>query len=290
MSTGSGKGLRTPPARRAHRRPYTAEAHGRAFGFHRGADHFGAVLGSFAAWALLAPGAAVRDVIAWSVVPGLLAFWCSHGGGVQTAGRRRGRRRIGGTGRDGAPRTTGRRFWPPILALAALTFFRLPETLLLLRLQDRGVPIAAVPLVWAGLHVVRSFSSYPGGWLSDRVGPRRVVAAGGLLFAARRLCARRGRRAGAAIAVFMVLGTGRRVDGRARTSGCGASGAGAPRSRVRAYHAFTGCCGAAGGDRVRACCTSRSRGRRAARVDGRMVAAVALWIVSSGAAWRRPNG
>jgi MFS family permease len=74
-------------------------------------------------------------------------------------------------------------FWPPILSLTALTFFRLPEALWILRLQDRGVAVAAIPLVWGALHVVRSLSSYPGGWLSDHLGPRRVVAAGGLLFA-----------------------------------------------------------------------------------------------------------
>ena len=44
-----------------------------------------------------------------------------------------------------------------------------------------GVLVAFIPLVWAGLHVVRSASSYPGGWLSDRLGPRAAVAAGGLL-------------------------------------------------------------------------------------------------------------
>jgi len=59
-------------------------------------------------------------------------------------------------------------FWAPLLALTALTFFRLPEALLLLRLQDTGVAVATIPLVWAGLHVVRSASSYPGGWLTDR--------------------------------------------------------------------------------------------------------------------------
>ena len=45
------------------------------------------------------------------------------------------------------------------------------------------VAVPAVPLVWAGLHVVRSASSYPGGWISDHLGPRATVAAGGLLFA-----------------------------------------------------------------------------------------------------------
>jgi MFS family permease len=74
-------------------------------------------------------------------------------------------------------------FWPPVLALAALTFFRVPEALLLLRLQETGVAVTLVPLVWAALHVVRSSASYPGGWLVDRLGPRLTVAAGGGLFA-----------------------------------------------------------------------------------------------------------
>lgn len=97
-------------------------------------------------------------------------------------------------------------FWSPLLALTALTFFRLPETLLILRLQDRGVAVTTVPLVWAGLHVVRSISSYPGGWLSDRLGPRRVVASGGLLFAIVAFAFGTGIGPAGAIGLFLVLG------------------------------------------------------------------------------------
>ena len=69
-----GKGLRTPP-RDALIAGITPPAlRGRAFGFHRAADHFGAVLGSLAAWYLLSRGVEVRRVIEWSVVPGLVAF------------------------------------------------------------------------------------------------------------------------------------------------------------------------------------------------------------------------
>ncbi len=69
-----GKGLRTPP-RDALIAGITPPAlRGRAFGFHRAADHFGAVLGSLAAWYLLSRGIEVRRVIEWSVVPGLVAF------------------------------------------------------------------------------------------------------------------------------------------------------------------------------------------------------------------------
>ena len=69
-----GKGLRTPPRDAMIAEITPPELRGRAFGFHRGADHFGAVLGSLAAWWLLRQGANVRSVIGWSVVPGLVAF------------------------------------------------------------------------------------------------------------------------------------------------------------------------------------------------------------------------
>src|SRR5687767_12678448 len=65
-----GKGIRTPPRDALIAEITPIPQRGRAFGFHRGADHLGAVLGSLAAWFLLIRGADVRAVIAWSVVPG----------------------------------------------------------------------------------------------------------------------------------------------------------------------------------------------------------------------------
>jgi MFS family permease len=175
-----GKGIRTPP-RDALIAAVTPEPQrGRAYGFHRGADHFGAVLGSLAAWYLLTRGAEVPRVIAWSAAPGVAAFLILAIVLRQTSAASTPMANPGKPEVD----ASGRVFWVPVMALSALTFFRLPETLLLLRLQQRGVAVALVPLVWAGLHVVRSASSYPGGWMSDRLGPRGAVAAGGLVFAA----------------------------------------------------------------------------------------------------------
>ena len=174
-----GKGLRTPArdAMIAGATPPTLL--GRAFGFHRAADHFGAVLGSVAAWFLLRRGVQVRDVIASTWIPGLLVMlillWVL-------------RRAAPAAAPPPHPATTadatGRVFWGPVVMLSALTLFRVPEALLLLRLQGLGVPVATIPLVWAGLHVVRSAAAYPGGWLSDLLGTRGTVTAGGLLFAA----------------------------------------------------------------------------------------------------------
>jgi MFS family permease len=209
-----GKGLRTAPRDALISDVTPAEVRGRAYGFHRGADHLGAVLGSLCAWWLLQRGADVRSVIGWSVVPGVVAFVVlavvlrSRESGVRSQGSGTGKKESLGSQlpTPSSRLPTPSSFWPPVLALTALTFFRLPETLLILRLQDLGVAVAAIPLVWAGLHVVRSASSYPGGWLSDSVGPRRAVAAGGLLFAVVAFALGTALGPAAAIAVFLLFG------------------------------------------------------------------------------------
>ena len=175
-----GKGLRTPPRDALIAGGHAARGAGTRVRLPpRRPTTSARWSGSLAAWYLLTRGAEVRSVIGWSVVPGLLAF-------VVLAAVLRGAPPAAAPApRGGAPPAdaSGRVFWAPVLALTALTLFRLPEALLLLRLQEQGVAVAAVPLVWAGLHVVRSASSYPGGWLSDRLGPRLAVAAGGVVFA-----------------------------------------------------------------------------------------------------------
>ena len=93
-----------------------------------------------------------------------------------------------------------------MLVLTALTLFRLPETLLLLRLQDLGVAVAGIPLVWAGLHLVRTVSSYPGGWISDRLGQRGTVALGGIVFSLGVFILGRAVGAAAAISAFLLFG------------------------------------------------------------------------------------
>ena len=198
-----GKGLRTPP-RDALIAVVTPEnVRGRAFGFHRAADHLGAVLGSLAAWYLLSRGAEVRHVIGWSVVPGVVAFV------VLTVVLGVNRAKAGGpvlTPKASGVDAAGKIFWGPVIILAALTFFRLPETLFLLYLQNRGVPVAIIPLVWAGLHVTRSASSYPGGRLSDRIGPRGAVAAGGVVFCATAIALAAAHSPAVAVAIFLLLG------------------------------------------------------------------------------------
>jgi MFS family permease len=284
-----GKGLRTAPRDALISDVTPPDLRGRAFGFHRGADHFGAVLGSLAAWWLLRRGADVRDVIGWSVVPGVVAFVVlsvvlrgvtSHQSRVTSHESRNEADELPDSPQTSTTRDSSA-FWPPVLALTTLTFFRLPETLLILRLQDLGVAVAAVPLIWAGLHVVRSASSYPGGWLADRLGPRRVVAAGGLLFAGVAFALGRSVGPAAATGLFLAFGL---VAGLTESGERSLVSRLAPVRTGRGfgvYHALTGVAALPAGLIFGALYQS-ANGRTAfwASAAG-MVAAVLLWLMVS---------
>lgn len=231
-----GKGLRTPArdAMIAEVTPPTLR--GRAFGFHRAADHFGSIPGALIAWWLLSQAWDVRAVLGWSAAPGVLA------GLILLLVLR------SAPGPGGAPAlhpstppdASGRVFWGPVAALAALVLLRLPETLLLLRLQDLGVAVPLIPLVWAGLHGVRSLVSYPGGWLADHLGPRGTVAAGGVCFAAGAYTLGLGLSQPLAVGAFLALGT---VAGLTESAERALVAHLAPRRTGRgfgAYHAVTG--------------------------------------------------
>ncbi|MBL0178659.1 MAG: MFS transporter [Gemmatimonadetes bacterium] len=206
MTDRVGKGLRSPGRDAMLAEAVPAAQRGRAFGFHRAFDHGGAVVGSLLGWALLQyAGLTPRAVIGWSVVPGVLAilmlWWTLRG------------REVAAVEAPPAPATSASAeraataaFWPPILALTLLVVSRLPETLLLLHLQQHGVALALIPLAWAGLHVVRSASAYPAGWLVDRVGERGVVVLSGSLAALGAWALGEARTPVAMMAVFLAFG------------------------------------------------------------------------------------
>jgi MFS family permease len=229
-----GKGLRTP-ARDALIADVTPpEIRGRAYGFHRGADHFGSIPGSLLAWWLLMRAMDVRQVLAWSVMPGLVA------GFVLLVVLRREKDVLSERATAHVEDERGRTFWAPVMALAILVLARAPETLLLLRLQHLGVPVSAIPLIWAGLHLVRTAVSYPGGWVTDRVGSRGMVATGSALFAAAVGCLAFPLAPGTAVPVFLALGT---VAGLTESSERTLVARLAPKRTGRgfgAYHAVTG--------------------------------------------------
>src|SRR6059058_1182794 len=202
-----GKGLRTPPRDALIADATPADLVGRAFGLQRGMDHAGAVLGPILAWWLLASGSAgLRTVIGASAVPGVvvlvLAYWAVEGG--------RGRQRAVELLPDATPLPPStviyRPLPPALLAIAFFYLLRMPDTLIILRSQQLGVPVAVVPLLWAAVHIVRSTSSFLGGAASDRLGPGQTMWLGWLAYAILAVGMARAGTAAAAWGWFLGLG------------------------------------------------------------------------------------
>jgi predicted MFS family arabinose efflux permease len=180
-----GKGLRTSPRDALLAAAVPLKEQGRAFGFHRAMDHLGATLGPILALGLLylfgREAENLRKVFLWGAVPGVLAFlllWLF----VREADK-------------GAPANSKAlpRAWMPPRPLrpfmAALTIFTLgasSDLFLLLRAAPHAVTdaLTALPLLWIGLHIVKTLSSIAGGHLSDRLGARPTLALGWFFYAA----------------------------------------------------------------------------------------------------------
>lgn len=175
-----GKGARNPPRDAIIADAVDPSLRGRAFGFHRAMDHAGATVGPLVAGGVMAVFAVrAETVILWSIVPGLLAVLVAA---VTLRGIAGPEGAVGSTTPPPPVEAPSPR--PAVVTLVFLfAGLRVPEALFLLRLQDLGVAAPLVPVMWAALHVVRTGASYPGGWLSDHLGPTRTMFLGWVAYA-----------------------------------------------------------------------------------------------------------
>jgi len=217
-----GKGIRTSPRDALLADSVDPAVRGRAFGFHRAADHAGAVVGPLVAFVLLQVGhLSMRSVFWLAAVPAALAVLTlvvavreAPGTPVPPALEAPPRERHddappppNGTDARADAATNGGRAFPTFLG--AVTLFTLgnsSDAFLLLRARQLGVPVALVPVLWSAFHVVKSASSTPGGALSDRYGRKPLIVAGWVLYAAVYLAFGRVETAWAAWALFGVYG------------------------------------------------------------------------------------
>jgi MFS family permease len=181
-----GKGIRTAPRDALIADSVNEDSRGVAFGFHRAADHAGAVIGPLLAFVLLgAVGMDIRTVFLLASVPAALSvvvLVAAVREGGSRAERGSGGNVVGSAGgvADGG---LGAPLWRLLAVIFLFTLGCSTDAFLLLRAADLGVPIALLPILWAMLHVVKSLSSTPGGALSDRRGRRPVLLAGWVLYA-----------------------------------------------------------------------------------------------------------
>lgn len=184
-----GKGIRTAPRDAMIADTVRVEQRGIAFGFHRAMDHAGAVIGPLIGYLLVilfvanakspTTGEFSKIFLAASV-PALIAVLvaiffmrespqkAAHGAEIKKLSLR---------GFD----SNFKRF---LLVLALFTLSNSSDSFLILRAMDSGVSVAVIPLLWAAHHGMKVLSSLFGGDLSDRLGRKRLIVAGWILYAA----------------------------------------------------------------------------------------------------------
>ncbi len=177
-----GKGLRTSPRDAIIADSTPVEFRGKAYGFHRAMDHSGAIIGPLAATALLLVfHDDVKTIFLLSVIPGLLAVLMLLFGLKEKAS----------DGIRQSPATFNfRSAWaemPPAFRkyLGIILIFTLgnsTDAFLLLRAQQLGVPVTLLPMIWVVLHIVKMAFSVPGGIISDRIGRKKVIVAGWIVY------------------------------------------------------------------------------------------------------------
>jgi MFS family permease len=184
-----GKGVRTAPRDAMIADAVTTEQRGLAFGFHRAMDHAGAVIGPLIGYLLVALFVMNRGaptsreftiIFLLASVPAVLAVLVAiffmretHVHVEQPTEMPK----LSLRGFDG----NFKRF---LVILALFTLSNSSDSFLILRASETGVPFVLIPLLWAAHHGMKVLSSLYGGDLSDRLGRKRLIVSGWILYAA----------------------------------------------------------------------------------------------------------
>lgn len=179
-----GKGLRTSPRDALIAQSVASEHRGLAFGFHRGLDNAGSVIGPLIAFALLANHVPLANVFLWSAFPAVLCVALSFG--LKEAPQTEKFSAAPVVQSDWQDDWRLRQLPPQFLRFLVVQFvFSLGKSsslFMLLRAKDLGVDSAHIPLLWAAVSAVATVFSVPLSSLSDRWGRRNLLVGGYLGF------------------------------------------------------------------------------------------------------------
>jgi MFS family permease len=182
----AGKGIRTAPRDALVADSVTKETRGLAFGFNRAMDKGGAVLGILTAallvWMTQANNLDLSKhtfqiIVLISLVPAFLSV-------ISLA---IGAKDVPVTGQREAPklslRSMGKPFKIFLVIVSIFTLGNSADSFLVLRAQNLGVTVVGILIMLAVFNMVITLVATPAGSLSDRVGRRKLIIGGWLVYA-----------------------------------------------------------------------------------------------------------
>jgi MFS family permease len=181
-----GKGIRTAPRDALVADSVTKETRGLAFGFHRALDTAGAMVGLMIAvavvWlaqknALDLTKSTFQIIVLISLLPAFLAVLSLSLGAKDVLVK----------GQRAAPkfslRNMGRPFNIFLVIVSIFTLGNSSDAFLVLRAQNLGITVSGVLIMLVMFNLIYSLISTPAGSLSDRIGRRRLIIGGWLVYA-----------------------------------------------------------------------------------------------------------
>ena len=205
----SGKGIRTAPRDALIADSIVPAQRGLAFGLHRAGDTAGAALGILIALIvvlraqgseLLLTGSVFKLLVWISVVPAALAVIVLAAGLREVVAKSAAPAGTAPAGRFSSS------FYRFLAVMGLFTLGNSADAFLVLRAQDLGLSVAAVLGLLLALNIVYALGSTPAGRLSDRIGRRRLLLAGWLLYAAVYFGLALARSTAAVVVLFLAYG------------------------------------------------------------------------------------
>lgn len=181
-----GKGIRTAPRDALVADSVTKESRGLAFGFHRAMDTAGAMLGLIiaagAVWLAQANNldlsqSTFQTIVLISLLPAFLAVLSLVIGAKEVVVKDR------RTLPKFSLRGMGKPFGTFLVIVSIFTLGNSSDAFLVLRAQNLGISVIGILLMLIMFNLIYSLISTPAGSLSDRIGRRRLIIGGWVVYA-----------------------------------------------------------------------------------------------------------
>lgn len=190
VSDRTGKGIRGAPRDALIADSTAPENRGFAFGFNRAADHLGSVVGPIIAFILLYLWAEnpnkptandYSNIFLVAAIPAILGL-------IVVAVFVKDKKHISDEDANITPiklslKEFDGNFKRFLVIIALFTLSNSTDAFLLLRAEQTGVATYLLPILWMFLHISKVIFSIIGGDLSDRIGRKKMIFAGWILYA-----------------------------------------------------------------------------------------------------------